>query len=124
MALDGERLMHSATLQEFIHKSGHQQGSRTITFSSNWLPTSARLQIELHRMGTVQAGLMDESGGRVDRPGGPDGDEEIALSQGRVDASSPRGISPNQTTWGRSGWETGSRNTALPAMEIPRHSIT
>ena len=61
MSLDGERLMHTATLQEFIHKSGHQQGSRTITFFIKLAAHFARLQIELHRMGTVQAGLMDES---------------------------------------------------------------
>ena len=96
--------MHSATLQEFIHKSGHQRGSRTITFFIKLAAHFARLQIELHRMGTVQAGLMDESGGRIDRPGGPDGDEEIALEPGPSRCGQVRGASPEPDHMGRSGW--------------------
>ncbi len=41
-------------------------------------------------MGTVQTRLMHEAGGRIDGARGTDGDEEIALGQGRIDAIQPQ----------------------------------
>ena len=61
--------------------------------------------------------LVHEPGSRVDDPGGPDRDEQVAAEQARWISSMPYGISPNQTTSGRSaGFAAGGARRLVAAL--------